>query len=134
MPRQLRVSLNSFEKLDSRLLAWSGSEASYPFGPGARVYKVANKMFALIGEPEREGEILSLTLKGPVLQNEMLARDFSAIQPGYHMNKRHWITITLDGSIEDALLEELIAESYDLVFRALPRAVRDELGANSRTA
>lgn len=125
-------SLNSYEGLDACLLGYTGAEASYPFGPGARVYKVVNKMFALIGEPEREDEALSLTLKGPVLQNEMLARDFAAIRPGYHMNKQHWITITIDGTVEDSLLEELIAESYDLVFRSLPRSTRDGLVNISR--
>lgn len=119
--------LNSYEGLEFCLTGYAGAEASYPFGPGARVFKVANKMFALIGEPEREGEILSLTLKGPVLQNQMLVRDIAAIRPGYHMNKQHWITITLDDSVEDSLLEELIAESYELVFGVLPRRVREAL-------
>ncbi|QIK62639.1 MmcQ/YjbR family DNA-binding protein [Leucobacter viscericola] len=122
---QPSFALNSYEGLDACLLSYGRAEASYPFGPGARVYKVVGKMFALIGEPEREDETLSLTLKGPVLQNELLVRDFAAIRPGYHMNKQHWITITIDGSVADSLLEELIAESYELVFRPLPRAVRD---------
>lgn len=121
--------LNSFDGLDACLLAYNGAAASYPFGEGARVYKVDKKMFALIGEPSTDEAILTVSLKGPPIQNELLARDFPAINPGYHMNKQHWITVTLDGSIEDTLLEELIAESYDLVFRSLPRRVRDELGA-----
>ncbi|QIM18972.1 MmcQ/YjbR family DNA-binding protein [Leucobacter coleopterorum] len=121
--------LSSHAGVDACLKRYAGSESSYPFGPGARVYKVANKMFALLGEPERESEQLRLTLKGPVLRNELLVRDFAAIHPGYHMNKQHWITITLDGSVEVSLLEELIAESYELVFMSLPRAVREKIGA-----
>ncbi|MFC4222687.1 MmcQ/YjbR family DNA-binding protein [Lysinibacter cavernae] len=119
--------LNSFDGIDACLLSYTGADASYPFGEGARVYKVANKMFALVGESASSGEALSVTLKGPTVQNELLARDFLAINPGYHMNKQHWITVTLDGSIEDALLEELVAESYDLVFRSLPKRVREAM-------
>ena len=60
---------------------------------------------------------------------------YSAIRPGYHLNKRHWNTITLDGSLSDHFVRELIADSYDLVVSALPKRTREELvGAGSGLA
>ena len=57
-----------------------------------------------------------------------LRLSYDAIRPGYHLNKRHWNTITLDGSLPDPLVRDLIEDSYDLVVSALPRRVREELG------
>jgi predicted DNA-binding protein (MmcQ/YjbR family) len=53
---------------------------------------------------------------------------YPAIRPGYHLNKRHWNTITLDGSLPDELVRDLIEDSYDLVVSALPKRVREQLG------
>ena len=57
-----------------------------------------------------------------------LRRSYAAIRPGYHLNKRHWNTITLDGSVPDQFVRDLIEDSYDLVVSALPRRVRLQLG------
>jgi predicted DNA-binding protein (MmcQ/YjbR family) len=57
-----------------------------------------------------------------------LRHSYPAIRPGYHLNKRHWNTITIDGSLPDQLVRDLIEDSYDLVVSALPRRVRDQLG------
>jgi predicted DNA-binding protein (MmcQ/YjbR family) len=57
-----------------------------------------------------------------------LRHSYAAIRPGYHLNKRHWNTITLDGSLSDQLVRDLIEDSYDLVVSALPRRVREQLG------
>jgi len=85
------------------------------------VFKVAGRMFALVPVEEEPG---SISLKcDPDLALHLRAR-YEAVQPGYHLNKRHWNTVTLDGSIEDAELEEMIGHSYDLVVRGLPRAER----------
>ncbi|WGD37746.1 MmcQ/YjbR family DNA-binding protein [Lysinibacter sp. HNR] len=114
--------LNSYDALDSFLLGLTAAEVDYPFGPNARVYRVLGKMFALVGEG---GPVLTVNLKGPPEMNQMLVRDFEAITPGYHMNKQHWITVTLDGSVEDALLEELAAQSHEIVVASLPRKQRE---------
>ena len=59
---------------------------------------------------------------------EALREAYAAISPGYHLNKRHWISLRLDGSVPDELVEELLRESYGLVRASLPRSVRDAVG------
>ena len=59
---------------------------------------------------------------------EQLRHTYPAIRPGYHLNKRHWNTIAVDGDLPDGLVHDLIEDSYDLVVSALPRRVREELG------
>jgi predicted DNA-binding protein (MmcQ/YjbR family) len=90
----------------------AGAELSYPFGEQAAVYKVAGKIFAIVGMERTPAQ---LTLKCDPEHGELLRADHEAIAPGYHMNKRHWITATLDGSLAPALIEELIEDSFDLV-------------------
>jgi predicted DNA-binding protein (MmcQ/YjbR family) len=101
-----------------------GAVEDYPFGDEVTVFKVGGKMFALVmleGEPGR------VNLKcDPDLAIELRAR-FPAVTPGYHMSKRHWNTVELDGSIDDDELREMIDHSYDLVLGTLPRRVRDEI-------
>ena len=95
-----------------------------PFGPAVLVYKVGGKMFALT-EP---GDFpATMNLKCDPDRALDLRDRFAAIRPGYHMNKRHWNTLTLDGSLPSALVRELIEHSYQLVVRGLPRKVREEL-------
>ena len=90
----------------------AGAELEHPFGPQAAVYKVAGKVFAVIGT---DGSRAQLTLKCDPEHGEALRAEHAAITPGYHMNKRHWITLALDGSVPRRLLTELIEDSYDLV-------------------
>lgn len=108
----------------SYLLAKSGAEGSYPFGPGARVFKVAGKMFALLAEDESPE---TLNLKCDPDEALALRAAHSAITPGHHMDKRHWNTILLDGSLPDDLVNEMIDQSYELVFNKLPKATRAKL-------
>ncbi len=89
-----------------------GAELSHPFGPQAGVFKVGGKIFAVVG---LESEPAQLTLKCDPEHSEVLRAEHDAIKPGYHMNKRHWITVTLDGSLPRTLVEELIEDSFDLV-------------------
>jgi predicted DNA-binding protein (MmcQ/YjbR family) len=97
---------------------------TYPFGADTAVYKVGGKMFALI---PRQAEPPSVSLKCDPEWAEVLRNAYVAVLPGYHLNKKHWNTIVLDGSLPDEELEELIQHSYDLVVEALPRRVRDTL-------
>jgi predicted DNA-binding protein (MmcQ/YjbR family) len=88
------------------------AELSYPFGPGAAVYKIRGRIFAIITTtrcPTR------LTLKCEPGLAEHLTRTHPGVNPGYHMNKRHWISIELDGSVPDDLAIDLIHTSYDRV-------------------
>jgi predicted DNA-binding protein (MmcQ/YjbR family) len=89
-----------------------GAELSYPFGEDTAVYKVGGKIFAISGLAHSPGQI---TLKCDPEHGEALRSEHAAITPGYHMNKRHWITVTLDGSLPDTLIEELVEDSFDLV-------------------
>ena len=94
------------------LLAKAGVCESYPFEPEIPVYKVANKIFA-IGFC-KEGKWY-LNLKITPQEGEVLRSLFSAIKPGYHMNKKHWNTIVCAGQLDDDELKDLIRHSYELV-------------------
>ena len=95
-----------------------GSAEDYPFGDGAAVFKVAGRMFALVSLGPPPG---SVSLKcDPRLAEDLRAR-YAAITPGYHLNKRHWLTITCGGDAPDELVRELVAGSYDLVVGAARR-------------
>jgi predicted DNA-binding protein (MmcQ/YjbR family) len=101
-----------------------GAIEDFPFGPEHAVFKVAGKMFALSALDRAPLEVsvkcepeLAVGLRG----------SYPAIRPGYHLNKRHWNTITLDGSLPDQLVRDLIEDSYDLVVSGLPKRVREGL-------
>ena len=105
-------------------LAQNGAIEDFPFGPRTSVFKVAGKMFAL---SQLDGEPLQVSVKcEPELAVE-LRETYDAIGPGYHLNKRHWNTITLDGSLEDRFVRDLVEDSYDLVVSALPKRTQAEL-------
>lgn len=119
-----------YETLTRLVDALPGSEAGYPFGPEARVSKVGGKMFALIGEDEP----LRISLKcDPDLALELRAQ-YPAVQPGYHLNKRHWNTIEVNAGVPDDELEELVGHSHELVAAKLPKRLRDRLSASQHRA
>jgi predicted DNA-binding protein (MmcQ/YjbR family) len=93
----------------------------FPFGPEVSVFKVAGKMFALSALDRTP---LEVSLKCEPELAADLRNSYAAIRPGYHLNKRHWNTLTLDGSLPDRLVRDLIEDSYDLVVSALPRRTR----------
>jgi predicted DNA-binding protein (MmcQ/YjbR family) len=101
-----------------------GAVETYPFGADTAVYKVGGKMFALI---PRSAEPPRVSLKCDPEWAEVLRNAYAAVQPGYHLNKKHWNTIVLDGSIPDDELEELIEHSYALIVESLPHRVRSSL-------
>jgi len=102
-------------------LAYPGAVEEFPFAPELSVFKVGGKIFALSSLPRTPLEV-SVKCE-PELAVE-LRDSYDAIRPGYHLNKRHWNTITLDGSLPDQLVRDLIEDSYDLVANALPKRVR----------
>ncbi len=109
-------------------LALPGAVEDFPFGPDASVFKVAGKMFALSALAARP---LSVNLKcEPELATELRAT-YAAIRPGYHMSKRHWNTVALDGSIPDEMVRDLVQDSYELVVQGLPASRRAELARRS---
>jgi predicted DNA-binding protein (MmcQ/YjbR family) len=114
-------------------LAKPGASASHPFGPGALVVKVAEKVFAII---EEDADPLRLSLKSEPEIAVVLRESYASVAPGYHLNKRHWNTVTLDGSVQGEQVLEWVDDSYDLVVEALPRRLRDEIdfGGSVRTS
>ncbi|RXJ73199.1 hypothetical protein CS022_10625 [Veronia nyctiphanis] len=115
-------------EVERLLNATKGTRLDYPFGPEPMVFKVLNKMFAILGT--REGEDY-LSVKGKPEDLEVLTSQFVGISPGYHLNKRHWVTIKLRSNVQDALVEDLINYSYDLVVKNMTKAKRGELQAAS---
>ncbi len=100
-----------------------GACEDFPFDETTLVMKVAGKMFALINlNPP-----YSMNLKCDPVLAQKLREEFDAVQPGYHMNKQHWNTIRLDGSLEDGLLKQWIDASYELVLSKLSKKIRTEL-------
>jgi predicted DNA-binding protein (MmcQ/YjbR family) len=101
-----------------------GSVEDYPFGDEAAVFKVAGKMFALVTLGPAPG---SVSLKCDPDLAVGLRRRYAAITAGYHLSKRHWNIVMLDGSVPQDELLDLIDHSYELVVARLPRAERDKL-------
>ncbi|SEH00248.1 Predicted DNA-binding protein, MmcQ/YjbR family [Nonomuraea solani] len=115
------------DRVIAECLAKPGSVEDYPFGDEVAVFKVAGRMFALVplGPPPE-----SISLKcDPDLAVDLRARH-TAITAGYHLNKRHWNTVALDGSVPDEELLELIEHSYELVVAQLTRAQRATLSGS----
>ena len=105
-------------------LKLKGCTESFPFDETALVMKVGGKMFALINL----GDGPSVNLKCNPEKAITLRETYSAVLPGYHMNKKHWNTILLDGSIKDELLMNWIKDSYHLVINKLPLRLKNQLG------
>jgi predicted DNA-binding protein (MmcQ/YjbR family) len=89
------------------------------------VFKVAGKMFAL---SQLGAESLCVSVKCEPALAEALRQTHAAVIPGYHLNKRHWNTVLIDGSLPDETVCEMIEDSYDLVVSGLPQAARRALG------
>ena len=113
----------NFSTLRKYLAAKPGAVEDFPFDPVILVFKVGGKMFALVATDEDPPRI---NLKCDPLKAEILREYYPAVLPGYHMNKRHWNTVVLDGSIPDEELVAMIDESHDLVVQNLPRARPNE--------
>lgn len=96
----------------------------FPFGADVAVMKIGDRMFATLA---RKQGTVTMNLKCDPHEALMLRDIFAAITPGYHMNKRHWNTVSLDGSVPRGELERMIDNSFSLVVRGLPRPVRQAL-------
>jgi predicted DNA-binding protein (MmcQ/YjbR family) len=112
-------------KLRRHCLALPGAREEFPFSPGLSVFKVSGKVFAL---SRLDGRPLSVSLKCEPALAEQLRDTYAAIRPGYHLNKRHWNTVEIDGSVPERLVLDMVEDSYDLVLAGLPKRVQTELG------
>lgn len=111
------------QALYAYLMAKNGATRETPFGPDAIVFKVRGKMFALVPADEP----LRANLKCDPDEALFLRDIYPAVRPGYHMNKRHWNTVSLDGTVEEATLRQMIDDSYRLVVKGLSSAQRESL-------
>jgi predicted DNA-binding protein (MmcQ/YjbR family) len=112
------------EQLRSYCLAKPGVEETLPFGPDVLVFKVMGKLF-LLCPLDTEG--LQFNVKcDPDLAVE-LREQYSCVLPGYHMNKKHWNTVMVDGSIPVKKLKEWVDHSYTLVANSLPAKLKQAL-------
>jgi predicted DNA-binding protein (MmcQ/YjbR family) len=110
------------EEIQDYCLSKPFTEVGSPFGPETLVFKVHGKMFALVPVDE---EHISINLKNNPEKNIELIEEFDGIIPGWHMNKVHWITVKLNFGLKKLLILQLIDESYQIVFDALPKKLRE---------
>jgi predicted DNA-binding protein (MmcQ/YjbR family) len=116
----------TIEELRAWCLEHPGAEETFPFNPDTSVFKVGGKVFAI---SRLDDEPLRVSIKCEPELGAQLRIDYDAVLPAYHLNKRHWITLVVDGSLEDGMARDLVEDSYDLVVSALPARVRATLAA-----
>jgi predicted DNA-binding protein (MmcQ/YjbR family) len=112
-------------QLRDHCLSFAGAQETFPFGPATSVFKVGGKMFAL---SQLAASSLSVSVKCEPALAEALRETHTAVIPGYHLNKRHWNTVILDGSLPDETVCDMVEDSYDLVVSKLPAPDRRALG------
>lgn len=113
----------NIEELREYCLSLKGAAEDFPFDETTLVFKVGGKMFCLT---DLEGN-LAISVKNNPEKNIELREEYPAVKPGYHMNKKYWNTIDLNGTIPDDMIKNLIDESYDLVTMSLPRKIQQEI-------
>ena len=113
----------NIEELRDYCLSLKGVTEDFPFDENTLVFKVGAKMFCLTN---LEGD-LSINLKNEPERNIELREEFPAVKPGYHMSKRHWNTVEIDGSLSDDFIKNLIDDSYDMVVFKLKREEKQKL-------
>ncbi len=102
----------SRKELEDYILSFHGTRLDYPFGEDAAVYKVKDKIFAIVRE---KSDPIQLSLKCDPNLSVVLRERYESVQPGYHLNKKHWNTIVLTGQVSWTEIQDLIGHSYQLV-------------------
>ena len=115
----------TLEAVYTHLAQKPGAVEEFPFGPQVLVLKVMGKMFALLAPDDVPPRV---SLKCRPEQALLLRERYPAVRPGYHMNKKHWNTVHLDGSIPPDEVRAMLDESYTLVVAKLRKADRKALG------
>jgi predicted DNA-binding protein (MmcQ/YjbR family) len=113
------------DELRDHCLSFRGTEETFPFGPENSVFKVAGKIFALSRLTETP---LRVSLKCEPELAQQLREAHAAVIPGYHLDKRHWNTVIIDGSLSVEMIGALVEDSYDLVVSQLPKVRQRALG------
>ena len=114
----------NLEELREYCISKKGVEETLPFGPDTIVFKVMGKAFLLT---EFENNPVQFNVKCDPEKAISLREHYSCVLPGYHMNKKHWNTIIVDGTATNKLLEEWITDSYDLVVKGLTQKEKEKL-------
>jgi len=112
------------QSLEAYALSKNEVVKEYPFDDKTAVFKVAGKMFLLFND---KADDLQFNVKCDPLYALELRSIYTCVNAGYHMNKKHWNTIIVDGSIEDTILKSFVDDSYDLIVQSLPKKIRERL-------
>jgi predicted DNA-binding protein (MmcQ/YjbR family) len=107
-------------------LSMTGAVEEFPFGVEVAVFKVKGKVFALVPVV---ADPLTISLKSDPIEAVMLREMYQSVQPGYHLNKKHWNTVTLNGEVPDECIREMVEDSYTLVRQSLTRKDQQALQA-----
>lgn len=118
----------NFDDLKSYCLGKKGATQDFPFNDETLVFKVGGKMFALTNINSKQ---LSVNLKCDPFLSPALRDEFEAVKPGYHMNKKHWNTVLVDGSIPEDRILFMIDMSYSLVYNSLTRAEKERINSSN---
>jgi len=113
----------NFEEFRAYCLEKPFVTEGFPFDQKTLVLKVAGKMFALADIEDFN----SINVKCDPEKSIELRESYSGVEPGYHMNKKHWNTVAINNDVSRGLIFKLIDHSYDLVFKSLPNKTRNEL-------
>ncbi len=113
-----------FNVLRNYCLGKKGAVEYFPFDAETLVFKVGSKMFALTNMNKSP---LKINLKCDPFLSDELRKEFTAVKPGYHMNKKHWNTVVIDGTLEEGKIFWMIDMSYELVFNSLKKAEREQI-------
>lgn len=114
----------NIETLREYCLSKKAAEEGFPFGEDTLVFKVKEKIFLLVSLGSSP---LQFNAKCEPEKAIELREQYDAVQPGYHMNKKHWNTVIVDGRLSTALLKEMIDDSYNLIVQSLPKKLREQL-------
>ena len=112
------------ETLREYCLAKGSVTEGFPFGESVLVFKVMDRIFLLVS---LDASPLQFNAKCEPSRAVELREEYGAIQPGYHMNKQHWNTVIVDGTVPVKLLKQMIDDSYGLVVRSLSKKLRERL-------
>lgn len=113
----------NIEDFRNYCLSFKGATEDLPFDETTLVFKVMGKMFALVDIDDYD----FVNLKCKPVDCEKLRDEYEGISPGYHMNKKHWVSVKTNGSVNDTLMKELVASSYNLIVASLTKKLKAEL-------
>jgi hypothetical protein len=117
----------NIQQLYEFCLSKKGVTDHFPFDEDTLVFKVGGKMFCLSSLKEWERGSPSLNLKCHPERAQELRAEYEAINPGFHMSKTHWNTVSFNSDVSNKMIYELINHSYDLVFKSMTKKIQNEI-------